>query len=74
MEVVTNSLNYFGGQACVDAFTTAAEQVNFLYSQGIGSTGMKQIESDFQTCSTIENDLDLSILLSDLMGNIQGKS
>lgn len=33
---------------------------------------MKQLETDFQTCSTIDNDLDLAVLYSDLMGNVQG--
>jgi len=33
---------------------------------------MKQLESDFNTCSSIKNELDLGILYSDLMGNVQG--
>ena len=72
MEVVANSIKYFSGQPCVDAFEVAAKQVAFYASIGIGSAGMKQLETDFQTCSTIETDLDYTILLSDLMGNVQG--
>jgi Serine carboxypeptidase S28 len=38
---------------------------------GIGSAGMQQLEKDFNTCSTITSELDLSVLLSDLMGDAQ---
>jgi hypothetical protein len=43
-----------------------------MTAQGIGSAGFKQLEADFNTCSPIGSELDLAVLLSDLMGNIQG--
>jgi hypothetical protein len=59
------------GQECVDSFTSAAEAVASLYSQGVGSAGYQQLETDFATCEPMSSPRDLSILLSDLMGNIQ---
>lgn len=72
MEVVGNAMKYFSGQSCFNAFEKAAIKISELASQGYGSTGMKQLETDFATCSTIETDLDLGVLFSDLMGNVQG--
>lgn len=72
MEVVGNSLKYFSGQQCFDAFNKAAFQVAAYAEQGYGSPGMKKLEKDFNTCSTINNDLDLGIFYSDVMGNVQG--
>lgn len=72
MEVVAQSLVYFSGQECYNAFETAANEVARLASQGFNSTGMAQLEKDFQTCSPITTELDLAVLLSDLMGNVQG--
>jgi hypothetical protein len=61
----------FAGQACVDAFQTAAEAVQVLAAQGPASAGYTQLDADFQTCSPMQTSQDLSILLSDLMGNVQ---
>jgi hypothetical protein len=72
MEVVGNSIKYFSGDSCYNAFEKAANQVASLMNEGIDSQGMKKIETDFSTCSSISSDLDLAVLLSDLMGNIQG--
>mmetsp|Transcript_10790 Transcript_10790/g.16409 ORF Transcript_10790/g.16409 Transcript_10790/m.16409 type:complete len:496 (-) Transcript_10790:218-1705(-) len=72
MEVVGDALVYFSGQQCFDAFTAAAEDVAKLSSQGPGSEGYSQLEKDFKTCSPMQSTRDLAILLSDLMGNIQG--
>lgn len=72
MEVVADAMKYYRGQVCYDAFESAAESVAKLASQGFGSDGMKKLEKDFVTCSTINNELDLAILMSDLMGNVQG--
>lgn len=72
MDVVGQSIIFFGGQACYDAFTAAAEAVAAMAAQGVGSAAMKQLETDFATCSSITSDLDVSVLMSDLMGNVQG--
>lgn len=72
MDVVGQALIHFSGQKCFDAFTLAAEIVNSYILQGFGSAGMNKIEQDFETCSPIKTDDDVAILLSDLMGNVQG--
>lgn len=70
MDVVGQSLVYFGGQQCFDAFTTAAQQVAKLAEDP--SDGYAQLDKDFETCSPIVTEKDLAIFLSDLMGNVQG--
>jgi hypothetical protein len=72
MDVVGQSIIHFAGQKCYDALETAAEIVaNFVY-QGIGSSGMQKLEKDFEVCSPILSGADVSVLMSDLMGNVQG--
>jgi len=72
MDVVAQSLLYFSGQGCYDAFEAAANEVASLYEQGPGSAGWEQLNGDFKTCSPMQTKRDLVVLLSDLMGNIQG--
>lgn len=72
MDVVAQSLIYYGGQNCYNAVETAANTVADMYSQGINSTGWNQLNTDFKTCSNMQSEKDLQILLSDLMGNFQG--
>ena len=72
MEVVGQSLMYFSGSACYDAFTEASNKVAKLASEGPGSKGMATIEKDFNTCAPIANDLDLATFYSNVMGNVQG--
>lgn len=72
MEVVADALVYFSGQQCNDDFTVAAEAVAELARQGVGSAGFQQLDHDFATCRPMGSVKDLSILLSDLMGNVQG--
>ncbi len=72
MEVVGDALKYFSGQSCYNAIEEAAVKVAKLAYDGVGSAGMQKLEKDFNTCSPITNEKDLAILLSDLMGNIQG--
>lgn len=72
MEVVADSLVYFSGQECYDQFTESAEAVASLARQGVASEGFAKLEADFATCSPMGSTRDLSILLSDLMGNVQG--
>lgn len=72
MEVVNNAMLYYSGESCVEAFTAAAEAITSLYEQGVGSPGYAQLDRDFATCEPMQSVKDLTILLSDLMGNIQG--
>lgn len=72
MDVVGEAMLYFGGQECYDAFEKAANHVSKLAGDGPGSEGMKQLETDFQTCSSIENELDLATFESNVMGTAQG--
>lgn len=72
MDVVADAIKYFSGQACFDAFESAANKVASLAAQGFGSAGMQQLEKDFNVCSPIKSSADLAVLYSDLMGNVQG--
>lgn len=72
MEVVANSIEYFSGDECNKAFESAAEKVAKYASEGPGSSGYLKLDQDFVTCSPMTDSKDLSILLSDLMGNVQG--
>lgn len=69
MEVVSQAILEFSGQACFNAMENAAEVIqNFAL---LGADGYSKLSADFQTCSPMKNEKDLSILLSDLMGNVQ---
>lgn len=72
MEVVGQSLVHFSGQLCYDAMEAAAQHVATLYSGGAGTAGWTTLETDFKTCSAMQTQADLAVLLSDLMGNVQG--
>lgn len=72
MDVVAQSIEYFSGQSCLTAFETAAKEVARLIESGPGSSDWKKLAKDFQTCSPVIRTWDdMTILLSDLMGNIQ---
>lgn len=68
MDVVAQAIIHFSGQPCFDAFETAAKQVASYADAG----NYAQLEKDFNACSPIGSTNDLKVLLSDLMGNIQG--
>lgn len=73
MEVVADSIESMAagnsGAACNAAIEAAAKTIaNLLESP----TGMQQLSADFKTCAPLNSTADASILLSDLMGNIQG--
>lgn len=72
MEVVADAMKYFSGQACFNAFEEAAQEVTRLGSFGVGSTEYAKLAKDFKTCGRITSDKDFTILLSNLMGNVQG--
>jgi len=72
MDVVAQAIEYFGGKQCLNAFTSAADEVHKLYSQGVKSEGMKKLSTDFAVCHDITSMKDVAVLLSDLMGNVQG--
>ena len=71
MEVVDDAMLYYSGTECTSAFTNAAEEIAFLGSGEPGSSGYQQLETLFHTCTPMNSKKDLSILLSNLMGNIQ---
>lgn len=71
--MVGQSLVHFGGQACYDAFESAASAVQSLVDSGEGSNDWARLEKDFVTCSPIEDIRDMNVMLSDLMGNVQGR-
>jgi len=73
MEVVGQSLVHFGGQACYDAFESAADTVQSMVDSGKGSSDWAQLEKDFVTCAPVEDVRDMNVMLSDLMGNVQGR-
>ena len=64
MEVVNNSIVYYSGEDCNAAFQNAADEVL--------TKNYTTLHKDFLTCNLIRNSNDFSILLSNLMGNIQG--
>ena len=72
MEVVGDSLKYFSGDTCYAAFEDAAQEVARLGSFGVGSKEYAKLAKDFKTCGRISSDNDYNILLSNLMGNVQG--
>lgn len=72
MEVVGDAINYFSGQKCYDAFSSAAKSVMELAAGGPGSEGYSTLAKDYSLCSPMTSEKDLQILLSDLMGNVQG--
>jgi hypothetical protein len=72
MEVVADSIEYFSGNSCNEAFNYAAEKVSQLVLDGPGSEGYSTLQKDFATCEEIKTDKDLTILLSNLMGYVQG--
>ena len=53
MDVVGQSIIHFSGQSCFDSLTLAAEIIANLALQGIGSGGMKLLETDFQVIIVI---------------------
>jgi serine protease 16 len=68
MDVVGQSIIHFSGQACFDAFESAAKTLASYADAG----NYAQLEKDFNTCNPIGSTNDLKVLLSDLMGNVQG--
>jgi serine protease 16 len=68
MDVVGQSIIHFSGQACFDAFESAAKTLASYAEAG----NYAQLEKDFNTCNPIGSTNDLKVLLSDLMGNVQG--
>lgn len=69
MDVVAQSIIHFSGQSCYNAFEIAANKVSELIKS---RSGVQQLEVDFQTCRNLTSAKDIAILLSDLMGNVQG--
>ena len=72
MEVVGKSILYFGSQECYNEIETATKQIKQILSKGLNSEEVIQLSKDYKLCSKMENENDIKIFLSDLMGNIQG--
>lgn len=72
MDVVGQALISESGQQCYNQFEAAAGAVSLLGAGGAGSVGMTKLEADFATCSAVGSENDYAVLLSDLMGNVQG--
>jgi hypothetical protein len=72
MQVVKNSVDFYSGAACNAALQDAAEYTYSLVQQGPGSVGFKTLSDNFTTCSVLQTIDDATILLSNLMGNVQG--
>lgn len=72
MDVVGESITYFGGKQCYNALELGAQQVAKLASAGFGSENMKTLEKDFNTCAPIADQWDMGIFSSNVMGNLQG--
>ena len=68
MEVVGESLKYFGGKECSLSIQNAIDYLGDL----IARKEFKQIENDFQTCQPIESEEDVWVFGTNVMGNIQG--
>lgn len=64
MEVVQTSIEYYSGSACNNALRLAADVVM--------TKPYATLTSDFMTCELVADQKDFSVLLSNLMGNIQG--
>ena len=65
MEVVSRSIDYYGGASCNSAFRAAAETVM--------SKTYVELASDFKACAgTLSTSQDFATLLSNLMGGVQG--
>jgi hypothetical protein len=71
MEVVNDAMLFYAGESCPAAFRDAAEDIALLGAGQPGSSGFTQLEQLFATCEPMTSKKDLSILLSNLMGNIQ---
>jgi hypothetical protein len=73
MEVVTDALSFWTeSDACNNAVEEAVKKLVSYADEGPGSNGYLQLSNDFQTCSPLTSVKDVSVLFSDLMGNIQG--
>lgn len=72
MQVVKDSIDYYGTAACNQALENAAVYTYSLVQQGPGSIGFKILSDNFTTCSPLQTIDDATILLSNLMGNVQG--
>lgn len=70
MEVVGESIKYFSGESCYNSFSDASHILSKLLENP--KQGWKKVEDDFKLCYPLSSNDDISIFLSDMMGNIQG--
>lgn len=72
MEVVNDALEYYSDATCPAALSMAAGGIAELAADGGGGgSGWQQLDQLFVTCAPISSEKDVSILMSNLMGNIQ---
>ena len=64
MQVVAESINYYSGSDCNNALQVAAETLL--------TKNRTDLRTDFKTCGPVVGNDDITILMSNLMGNIQG--
>ena len=72
MEVCSKTLAFYGGDMCPASIKIAAEKIALLGSQGQGSAGWTQLSTDFNSCKPMYSQDDYAILMTTLMGVVQG--
>jgi len=66
LDVVDSSLEDYAGTTCV---SQVADATNIVESMLLSSDGRSQLQSLFQTCTALDNQLDVTTFMSNLMGN-----
>jgi len=69
LDVVDESLTALTGIECDAHISNATAQIETMLKS---SSGRTQLQNDFKTCSPLNNSLDISTFMSDLMGNWMG--
>ena len=69
LDVVDESLSAFTGLSCDARISNATAQIEKMLQS---PSGQAQLQSDFQTCSALDNPLDVTTFMSNLMGNWMG--
>merc|ERR1712137_1398502 len=65
LDVVDESLTSFTGVQCDARIANATQQIQSMLQS---SSGQDQLQKDFDTCSPLDNPMDISTFMSDLMG------
>jgi hypothetical protein len=70
LDVVDQSLVYFTGQSCVDIISNATQQIETALQT---PAGQQQIQQLFNTCTPLNNTMDITTFMSTLMDNWMGE-